>query len=744
VVTAEVMPPAAAALDAPRADRLVALDDPVEQESFTRFETDAAGRRIGVSALRISGITCAACAGIIEGALARVDGVVGADVQAAAARAQVRWDAARTSPSAIVAAIEAAGYGALPDAGADAARARRDEGRRMLWRLFVASFCMMQVMMVAVPVYVAAPGELDAALLGLLNRSAWLFSLPVLFFSAGPFFRGAWIALRERRIGMDVPVSLGIAVTFVASTGAAFDPAGPFGAEVYFDSLTMFVAFLLCGRWLEMRARHRVAATLEAAMARLPSVAQRVGTDGSVQAVPIARLAAGDRVRVAAGEAFPADGVLEGDSAQVDESMLTGESEPVAKHAGDALAAGTANRGAPAVMRVERVGADTRHAAIVALMQQALATRPSAVREADRWAGPFLWGVLVLAAGAAAWWSVVDPSRAVWVAVSVLIVTCPCALSLATPSALLAAASAFARRGLLLRRLDAIEVLAQVRTAVFDKTGTLTQDRLEVVSVEPEDAQARGLAVALAAWSAHPASRAIHALGGAADVALADVREVPGEGLQARRGAQSLALGRRAGRPGVWFTVDGEPRLQVTLREAVRHDAAAALARLRTLGVRTAVLSGDSADRVDAVADRLAIDDRRAGASPADKLVVVQAARGEGRVLMVGDGLNDAPVLASADVSFAFAHGAAVNRLHADAVLLGEGLAPVADAVLHARRTMRVVRQNLAWSAVYNAACIPLALAGWLPPWAAGLGMAGSSLFVVLNAARLARLPEAR
>jgi Cu2+-exporting ATPase len=738
------MPLAAAAVDPSRADRLVALDDPAEQESFTRFETDAAGRRIGVSALRISGITCAACAGIIEAALSRVDGVVGADVQAAAARAQVRWDAARTTPSALVTAIEAAGYGALPDAGADAARARRDEGRRMLWRLFVAAFCMMQVMMVAVPVYVAAPGELDAAMLGLLNRSAWLFSLPVLLFSAGPFFTGAWQALRQRRIGMDVPVALGIAVTFVASTGAAFDPAGPFGAEVYFDSLTMFVAFLLGGRWLELRARHRVAATLEEAMARLPSVAQRIAADGSVQAVPIARLVPGDCVRVAAGEAFPADGVLVQGHTQVDESMLTGESEPVTKQAGDALAAGTANRGDAAVLRVERVGADTRHAAIVALMQQALATRPSAVREADRWAGPFLWGVLLLAAGAAAWWSVVDPSRAVWVAVSVLIVTCPCALSLATPSALLAAAGAFARRGLLLRRLDAIEALAQVRTAVFDKTGTLTEDRLEVASVEPADREALALAVALAGWSAHPASRAIHALGGAAEVALDDVREVPGEGLQARVGGQVLALGRRAGAAGVWLTVDGLPRLQFTLREAVRRDAAAAIARLRALGVHTAMLSGDAADRVDAVADRLAIDTRHAGASPADKLAVVQAAQRDGRVLMVGDGLNDAPVLARADVSLAFAHGAAVNRLHADAVLLGDGLAPVADAVEHARRTMRIVRQNLAWSVVYNASCIPLALAGWLPPWAAGLGMAGSSLFVVLNAARLARLPEWR
>jgi Cu2+-exporting ATPase len=738
------MPLAAAAVDPSRADRLVALDDPAEQESFTRFETDAAGRRIGVSALRISGITCAACAGIIEAALSRVDGVVGADVQAAAARAQVRWDAARTTPSALVTAIEAAGYGALPDAGADAARARRDEGRRMLWRLFVAAFCMMQVMMVAVPVYVAAPGELDAAMLGLLNRSAWLFSLPVLLFSAGPFFTGAWHALRQRRIGMDVPVALGIAVTFVASTGAAFDPAGPFGAEVYFDSLTMFVAFLLGGRWLELRARHRVAATLEEAMARLPSVAQRIAADGSVQAVPIARLVPGDCVRVAAGEAFPADGVLVQGRTQVDESMLTGESEPVTKQAGDALAAGTANRGDAAVLRVERVGADTRHAAIVALMQQALATRPSAMREADRWAGPFLWGVLLLAAGAAAWWSVVDPSRAVWVAVSVLIVTCPCALSLATPSALLAAAGAFARRGLLLRRLDAIEALAQVRTAVFDKTGTLTEDRLEVASVEPADREALALAVALAGWSAHPASRAIHALGGAAEVALDDVREVPGEGLQARVGGQVLALGRRAGAAGVWLTVDGLPRLQFTLREAVRRDAAAAIARLRALGVHTAMLSGDAADRVDAVADRLAIDTRHAGASPADKLAIVQAAQRDGRVLMVGDGLNDAPVLARADVSLAFAHGAAVNRLHADAVLLGDGLAPVADAVEHARRTMRIVRQNLAWSVVYNASCIPLALAGWLPPWAAGLGMAGSSLFVVLNAARLARLPEWR
>ena len=744
--------------------RLRALDEPAERDAFTRWEESPDGVRTGISDLRVSGIVCAACSGIIEGALEGVDGVLSARVNGASARAQVRWDPRRTRASAIVAAVEAAGYGAAPDAAAPAAELRRREHRRALWRLFVAAFCMMQVMMVAVPTYVAAPGEIDPAMVGLLNRAAWLFSVPVLLFAAGPFFSGAWQALRRRRIGMDVPVAIGVLVTFVASSGATFAPGGAFGTEVYFDSLTMFVCFLLAGRYLELRARHGVAETLEATMAGLPELATRVAPDGAHERVPCARLVPGDRVLVPAGEAVPADGtVLEG-ATRLDEALLTGESRSVVRTVGDGLVAGSLNVGSPVLMRVERVGADTRQAAIVALMRHALNERPAAAREADRWAGPFLWGVLLLAAGAAAAWSVVDPARAVWVAVAVLVVTCPCALSLATPSALLAAAAGLARRGVLLRRVEAIETLARVDRVLLDKTGTLTGAELEVGAIDTAPAASpaaagemaawRSGAQALARWSSHPAARSVAALGDAAAAAPGagwlTVHEQPGQGIVARD-AQGVEwrLGRSSWVDGglpeddgsVWLGVAGRARLRFELREALRADALQTVERLRAAGIRIGIVSGDGADRVARVGRELAIDDLEAAATPASKLARLADAQRAGEVVaMVGDGLNDAPVLARSDVSIAFAHGVAVNRQQADAVLLGERLAPLADAVLHARRTLGVIRANLAWAVAYNAACIPLALAGQLPPWAAGLGMAASSLLVVLNATRLGRV----
>jgi P-type Cu2+ transporter len=449
--------PLSAAADAARL-----LDDPLEQGRFTRWVAGPQGQRWAESALQLAGLRCAACSGIIERALMGVDGVATAQVSAAAERATVCWDPERTRPSALIAAVRAAGYDAVPDASAPARELRRQVQRQALWRLFVAAFCAMQVMMFATPSYVADPGDLTDEMRQLLNWGSWILTLPVMAFSAWPYLRGAWVALRARSIGMDVPVALGIVITFVASSGATFQPGGLFGHEVYFDSLTMFVSFLLGARWLELQSRHRAADALERVLARLPETAWRIGADGQATPVSVLRLHLGDRVRVPLGQSFPADGVLEAGSTQADEALLSGESSPVDKRPGDAVVAGSTNVGSPVVMQVQRVGGDTRLETIVSMMRSALTQRPSLARLADRWAAPFLWVVLLLAAGAAAVWSVIDPSRAVWVAVSVLIVTCPCALSLAAPATLVATARGLVRRGVLLQRLDAIEVLATV------------------------------------------------------------------------------------------------------------------------------------------------------------------------------------------------------------------------------------------------------------------------------------------
>jgi Cu2+-exporting ATPase len=744
------------ASDAARGD---VLDDPVELARFTRVD---ARDGVAESSLQLSGLHCAACAGDIEAALSAVDGVVDAEVNYAASRARVRWQPARARASSLVQAIRDAGYDAVPDTAVQARALRTGERRQLLWRLFVASFCAMQVMMLATPVYVADAGSLASDLEQLLHRSAWTLTLPVMLFSATPFFTSAWSSLKRGRLGMDVPVALGVLVAFVASSGAAFDPGGVFGREVYFDSLAMFVSFLLAGRWLELRARHAAADAIERMGAAAPRRAWRiVDAQGRTEEVSVERLAAGERVRVPLGEAFPGDGVIDSGSTNADESLLSGEATPVTKLEGAAVVAGSINLGSPVTVRLQRVGADTRFEQIAALMREALTRRPEATRIADRIAGPFLAAVLLLALGAATVWWTIDPSRAVWVAVSVLIVTCPCALSLAAPSALLAATSALARRGVLLRRVEALETLARVDHVILDKTGTLTlpQPRyrdsalIDAADAPRRDALTRD-AAALARWSTHPLSRALsEAVPDAAAHAPSwrEVHEVRGHGLEAVdasgvrwRLGSARWLGVAADSPHAQaplvFGTPGRPLLAIGFDEALRDDAPQAVRALREAGVALSLLSGDEPARVARLAQRLGIEAVVASATPERKIEALRSLQAAGHaVAMVGDGVNDAPVLAQADVSFALAHGAQIARSAADAVLLSGRLADVAHALCLARRTVRVVRHNLLWAALYNATCVPLALAGWLPPWAAGLGMAASSAFVVGNAMRLAR-----
>ncbi len=741
------------------------LDDALETARFTRQLPATEGLGVAESSLRIGGMHCAACAGTLEQALMAVPGVVRAQVSAASQCATVRWHPARTRPSALVAAVARAGYFAVPDTCAAARSARRLEARQALWRVFVAVLCAMQVMMMAAPAYFSAPGDLSPDLKHLMDWGGWLLTLPVLLISAAPFFSGAWRALRSRRIGMDVPVALGLLVAFVASTGAAFNPGGVLGSEVYFDSITMFVSFLWAGRYLEMRARHRAEEALEDSVGRLPEVAWREAADGSVSAISVQRVQRGDLLRVPVGQAFCADGVLTQGQTRADEALLTGESAAVVKQPGDTVVAGSLNLGAPVVMRVAQVGADTRYEAIVALMRQARSQRPQTMQVADRWAAPFLWAVLLLAGGAAAAWSVIDPSCAVWVAVSVLIVTCPCALSLAAPSAWLAATQAMAKGGVLLRRINAINGLAGMQTLFIDKTGTLTQPQGASVQMTRcgdsgafSDGQLQQAAATLAAWSTHPLSRPIAAQA-APPMQWHDVRETAGLGLQGRDEAGARwCLGKANPAPAdampdampddadrsaelqVWLSRNGYTLARFDIVEQLRDGAAAAVQALQAGGVRVVLLSGDHPARVRQLARRLGLGDdaARGGLSPADKLAALRAAQASGQqVAMLGDGVNDAPVLAQADVSLAVGDGAQIARAQADGVLISNQLGDLVQARALAQRALRVMRQNLVWAAVYNLACVPLALTGHLPPWAAGLGMALSSLGVVVNSMRL-------
>jgi Cu2+-exporting ATPase len=510
----------------------------------------------------------------------------------------------------------------------------------------------------------------------------------------------------------------------------------------------MFIALLLLARWFELGARHRAAEALEAVAGTLPAAAERLLDDGRSERVAPEALRVGDRIRVAAGEAFPADGAVLAGQAWVNEALLTGESAPVPKAPGDLVVAGSINGDGSLVVAVQRVGADTTAQGIVRLMRQAQSQRPMAQGVLDRVAAGFTAGVLALAmaAGAAWWW--IEPARALAVAVAVLIVTCPCALTLAAPAAWLTASGALARRGLLLADLSALERLCTIDTVVFDKTGTLGVDRLQLRRHWAEGADADALlavARSLAALSRHPHARALAA--GAQAGAWTDVRELPGHGVEARDATGRLW---RLGAPR-WVSERpdaaarlafgcGDCVLWMDLAETLRPDAAEAVAALQARGLSVRLLSGDQRAAVSRMAEALGIADWQAGATPDTKLAALREWQAQGeRVLMVGDGINDAPVLAAADVRIAMGQGAMLARSAADALLVSNRLMALPQALALAHKTRRVLHQNLAWAALYNLACVPLALTGWLPPLAAGIGMAASSLFVVLNAQRLAR-----
>ena len=745
------------------------LDDPHEWSAFSRPDARQAG--YWESNLVIDGMHCAACALTIEDALLKVPGVVRAEVSAGSHRARVVWSANAVKPSRWMQTVQDAGYRAVPANDSLARELRKTEARKALWRLLVAGLCMMQVMMYAYPAYVAASGDLTPEMEQLLRWASWVLTLPVILFSCGPFFGSAMRDILNRRVSMDLPVALGMLITFVVSSAGTFDPQGIFGREVYFDSLTMFVFFLLAGRWLELRLRNRTAGALEALMNRLPdSVARQLG-DGTYERVPVRRLVPGDVIRILPGETFPADGVvLKGDTL-VDEALLTGESRPVSRGVGGQVIAGSHNLSTVVQVQVQRVGDQTRFAQIVALMESASTSKPPIAKLADRIAKPFLIAVLLAAGLSCAYWWDKDPGRALMVAVAVLIVTCPCALSLATPAAMLAAAGTLARSGVLVRRLEGFEALAAVETVVFDKTGTLTRDAMVLGATQVRGGfpvgQALAMAAALAQQSLHPVSRAIVAAAASAGVLLqwtADaVVEVAGRGVSGQvwlGDAATSPVGLRLGSADfcgvkslrsdvLQACLSDENGWLATfeLHEDVRPDARSTIEALAQEGISVHLLSGDGSEAAARVASQVGVKDFRGDCTPQDKLALLQTFQRSGhKVAVVGDGLNDGPILAGAHVSFAFGQAVPLAQAQADFVVLGDQLGAVVQTLRLARRTLRVVRQNLWWAAVYNAACVPLAVVGLLPAWLAGLGMAASSLLVVLNSLRLSggALPDGK
>ena len=705
--------------------------------------------------LLIEGVRCSACVWLIERSLNSLTGVIDVQVNAASRRARIAWHRSQVTLPQILDALARTGYRASPLDAQALDDARRRESRDALKRLLVAGFGAMQAMMFAAVLYLGALDSNDASTTELFRWLGFLAATPVVLYSARPFFVGAMRMLRARRLGMDVPVSIAIALIYAASLIEAVRGGG----DVYFESVSMFVFFLLAGRYLEMRARHR-AGDLTDALARLaPTFADRRREDGTLERIGTHELRIGNLVQVKEGGIVPGDGVLIGTHCRVDEALLTGESAPIAKHRGDSLIAGSVLIDGPAEIRIERVGADTALAAIAMLVARAQAERPRLPQLGERAAARFVARVLLLTLLTVVCWSIVDPSRAFTAALAVLVVSCPCAFALAVPAAITRALAVLADRGVLVVKPDAIQSLADATHVVFDKTGTLTDPELAVVEVSPGNGWSREralqLASSIARESRHPVARAISASASRDDanaaVAMAhDVNSHGGLGLSATIDGREVRLGRAdfaLGRSGnadasdaVVLADDAGIVATFRLSERLRPDARMTIDALKAQGLTIAIASGDAPAKVADVATRLGVATWRARQLPADKLAWLNELRASGaRVIVVGDGVNDAPVLAGADVAVALMSGAELAQTSSDIVLSGERLQSLASARDVARQTLSILQQNQRWTMFYNFAAVPLAALGFVPPWLAALGMSASSLCVILNALRIGK-----
>lgn len=728
-------------------DELALYDRSDVQQPFVQHQGE-----LSETCLLIEGISCAACGWLIEKHLRALPGVAEASLNLSNQRLSVRWADSQLPLSQLLKELRRIGYAGHPWQADEASARLAEENRRSLRQIGVAGLLWMQVMMAVMATWPEFNVDLSPELDKILRWTSLFLTTPIVFYCCGQFFRGALRDLRTRHLTMDVSVSLAIGGAYVAGIWSTVTGVG----ELYFDAVGMFALFLLTGRYLERRARERTAAATAQLVNLLPASCLRLDEVGHSQRILLRELQVGDQVLVPPGALLPADGRILAGQSSVDESLLTGEYLPLPRAEGDPVTAGTLNVEGPLTVEVVALGVDTRLSAIVRLLERAQADKPRLAELADRVAQWFLLIVLAAAAVVGLIWWQIDSDRAFWIVLSLLVATCPCALSLATPTALTTATGSLHKLGLLLTRGHVLEGLKQIDTVIFDKTGTLTEGRLTLSSIqplrEPDGDTCLALAAALEHGSEHPIARAFGHCAQPAE----QIASTPGQGLEGLVDGRRLRIGQPAfvaalsqqaapaipGSQGQWLLLGDEqgPLAWFVLDDRLREDAGELLNACRAQGWQVLLLSGDSSPMVAEVARRLGIDDARGGLTPDAKLAVLRQLHQDGhRVLMLGDGVNDVPVLAGADISVAMGSATDLAKTSADAVLLSNRLSSLVQAFAMARRTRRVILQNLAWACLYNGLVLPFAALGWVTPLWAAFGMSVSSLLVVLNALRLAR-----
>lgn len=718
------------------------------------------------ASLVLEEIRCAACLWLNERQLRRLDGVLDVRMDYTSHRAIVRWDPSRLRLSEILEAIARIGYVAYPHSTEHRARLDADRRRRSGQRLLYAGAAGMAIMQFSLATYLMAVPA-DGGVLPLwvvVGRwSSFLAATSILLYSGQDFFVGAWRDLRFGRAGMDVPIALGLLIAWGGSLMATIRHSG----DVYYDSIAMFVFLVLLARRAELRARTVAAAGLDKLLKVVPQSARRLDGDGNEQRVAVVDLLPGNRLRLRPGEAVPVDGILIEGEGRFDESVISGETDAVFRRPGEPVVGGSWVEDQPVVIEVRRRAQESTVGELVRLIDRGLRYRPRYVQLADHVAAGFVLAVLALAAVTAVMHALWVPETAMQSTIAVLIVTCPCALALATPIALSLSAAALLKGGVIPLRIEALDSLARIDTFVFDKTGTLTLGRPELSVVESLDGRSAEellrIARSLEGASEHPLAHAFAKRGALPAPPPSGQRNFPGEGVEGtiagqtwRLGTLRFALAGHASPPDVMGRVAslagegyvvvvlgcrGRPAALFGLRDALRPGARETIRRLQQeAGVAVALLSGDGDNHVARVAARLGIVTHHAEMRPLDKLRWLRRRQQQGaRIAMVGDGINDAPTLAAATVSVSFAAATDIAKSRSDFLIRRTALDPLVDALRWARRTRRIIRQNLLWAAGYNLGAVPLAALGYVPPWAAALGMSLSSLLVVGNSLRLRR-----
>jgi len=699
--------------------------------------------------LALDGMTCAACIFEIEAALKTIPRLAAARVNYADRRLTLEWTAPTFDFAAVAERLRRMGYRARPFERESGEREERETSRRLLRCLAVAAFASVNVMLLSEAVWLG--GDMDASTRDFFHGVSALIALPAAAFAGQPFFASAFAALRAKRLNIDVPISLGVLLSLAMSVYETLTHA----PQAYFDSATMLLAFLLLARYLDHAMRRKTRAVAANLAALRAPVALRLGPDGAQSYVPLAALTPGDLVLARPGERIPADGVVVSGEASLDESVVTGETRRRNVATGDAVYAGSMDFDGALTIKVEAAAGGSLIDEIERLVDKATAARSRYMRLADRVSRLYAPLVHLAALLTALAWLAADASLhdALVTAIAVLIVTCPCALALAVPAVQVAASGALFRAGVLLNSADALERLAEIDTVVFDKTGTLTTPEPRVANAPEIDPALLELAARLAHSSRHPLARAVAreypraaAIEGAREEQGAGVVAIV-DGVEARLGdprfcglERDCAARAARGDASVIAFRHGERTAALVVRQSLRRDARETIEALARRGLRVIILSGDRVAPVEAAARTLGVAEWRGAMKPADKVARLEALRAQGRkILMIGDGINDAPALAAAHVSLSPIDATEIAQAAADAVFLGEGLAPIVTTIDAARRARALMRQNLALSLLYNAVAAPLAMAGLLTPLIAAVAMSSSSLIVTLNALRAGR-----